>query len=374
MKKKLLSLAIAGVSVVAANSYAAGPTVYGKLNVSLQQIDQEKRSGTEAVTDVDNWQLLSNSSRLGVMGDFDINSSLKAVYKLEYEVYVDDGDDGSTVTDTNGEDDDVKSSVNSEFSQRNIYVGLQGKDWGTIIAGKFDSPLKAAQGTVDQFNDMYLSDIKYLMVGEDRPSNIIQYTTPSMGGLIVTAAIMPGEQTDDENASAQGEDDGVADYTSLAVEYKTGGLRLAAAYDGDLVNNDVLRLVGEFTMDQFQVGALYQMAESSDSDTAAAIYNPYSVTSLTGDSEQDSWIISGAFKANDKLKFKAQVGMGETKMEDDINDFGKLETQEIAAGVDYSLAASTTLFGYVSQISWDYKDLDVDGDGNTFGVGIDHKF
>jgi len=376
MKKKLLSLAIAGVSVVAANSYAAGPTVYGKLNVSLQNIDTEELGFNEneeldAVTSEDTWKLMSNSSRLGVMGDMDINSSLKAIYKLEYEVAVDDG------ANDNGR----------EFQQRNIYVGLQGKSWGTLIAGKNDSPLKMAQGTVDQFNDMYLSDIKFLMVGENRPSNIIMYSTPNMSGLILTAAIMPGEETEADDAAddAPSADDGIADYISVAAEYKMDALRLAAAYDSDVSNNDTLRLVGEYSMDQFQIGALYQKAESSDSDISEADFtdyldgiNTYSITTLVGDMEQDAFIISGAFKVNDKLKIKAQIGKSETDLkasiEGDDFDAGKLELQEIAAGVDYSLAASTTLYGYLSQISWDYKDANVDGDGTTFGVGIDHKF
>jgi len=370
MKKKLLSLAVAGASIVAAQmSYAAGPTVYGKLNVSFQNVDIEDLGvdadeNLAAVTREDNWQLDSNSSRLGVMGDAAINSSLNAIYKLEYEVAVDDG----------------SNSNGREFSQRNIYVGLQGKDWGTVIAGKNDSPLKMAQGTVDQFNDYGWADIKYLMVGENRPSNIIMYSSPSMSGLILTAAVMPGEETDFDGSNSDA-NDGIADYASVAAEYKTGGLRLAAAYDSDVNNNDVLRLVGEYAMDQFQFGALFQTAESSDSDISPADFadyqdgfDTYAITTLVGDSEQDAWIISGAFKANDKLKFKAQVGQSETKLKANDTDFGKLEMQEIALGADYSLAATTTLYGYFSQLSWDYKDANVDGDGTTFGVGIDHKF
>lgn len=361
MKKKLLSLAIAGASLVAANSYAAGPTVYGKLNVSLQQIDTEIPGLADTVVGEDTWKLMSNASRLGFTGDAEINSSLKAIYKLEYGVTV-DGD-----SDT--------------FTQRNIYVGLQGKDWGTIIAGKNDTPLKMAQGNVDQFNDMYLADIAYLMVGENRANDIIMYSTPSLGGLIITAAIMPGEETDDDEAadSVRGEDDGIADHASIAAEYKMDGLRLAAAYDSDVSNNDLLRLVGEFSMDQFQVGALFQTGESSDTDTALPEeiddVKVYSISSLAGDSDQDAFIVSGAFKANDKLKIKAQVGQAETKYkEKGISGSSKLETQEMAVGVDYALGSATTLFGYYSQISWDFKDADQDGDGSTFAVGIDHKF
>jgi len=376
MKKKLLSLAIAGASLVAAHSYAAGPTVYGKLNVSLQKIDTEIPGATDAVTGEDTWKLMSNASRLGVMGDLDINSSLKAIYKLEYEVAVDDG---------------ANDSGGREFAQRNIYVGLQGKNWGTLIAGKNDTPLKMAQGTVDEFNDYYLGDIKYLMVGEDRASNIIMYSTPNMGGLTITAAIMPGEQTNDDSVAAtgfskgpdatKGEDDGVADYVSAAIEYKMDALRLAAAYNGDVNNNDVIRLVGEYTASQFQLGALYESSESHDSDTKLAddptnttAFYVFNFSTLGGDSDQDAFIVSGAFKVDDKVKLKAQVGQSETKFKVKGGSSAKLETQEIAVGADYALAATTTLFAYYSQISWDAKALDQDSNGKTFAVGIDQKF
>lgn len=373
MKKKLLSLAIAGASLVAANSYAAGPTVYGKLNVSLQDVDLEEPNfgAGNADSAVDNWQLMSNSSRLGVTGDMEINSDLKAIYKLEYEVYVDDGDDGTEV----GDDDD---SVSSEINQRNIYVGLQGKSWGTLLAGKHDTPLKLSQGKADQFNDYYLADIKFLMVGENRESNTIMYTTPSMGGFMLTAAIMPGEESGEDSDV----DDGVADHASIAAEFKIDALRLAAAMDSDVANNDVVRLVAEFAMDQFELGFIYQMAEANDTDVDPAVtlagirgVDWHNIKTMVGDTEQDSWILSGAFKLNDKFKLKAQVGMGETDFAlPDVTGDETLEVEQMSIGADYSLAASTTVFGYYSNFAWDYTEADVDGDGSTFGVGIDHKF
>ena len=367
MKKKLLSLAIAGASVVAAQmSYAAGPTVYGKLNVSLQQVDLEVPDfvNDEAATDVDNWQLMSNNSRLGVAGDMEINSSLKAIYKLEYEVYVDDGDDG---------DDD-------EFKQRNIYVGLQGKDWGTLIAGKHDTPVKLAAGKADQFNDYYLGDIRYLMVGENRESNTIMYTTPNMSGFSLTAAIMPGEETDEAGASNEGDNDGIADHVSAALEYKLDALRLAAAIDSDVQNNDIIRLVAEYSMDQFEFGFIYQTAEANETDTTETLADLrgadwYEIKSMIGDTEQDAWVLSGAFKANDKLKLKAQIGMAETDFAvPNVTGDETLEVEQITVGADYALSSATTLYGYYSNLAWDYTEADVDGDGTTFGVGIDHKF
>ena len=87
MNKLLLSAAVATAMGFASQAYAAGPvdgTVYGKVNVSLVNDD----NGAS-----DEWKLNSNASRLGVKGKSAINEGLTFVYKAEFEVYVDDGDE-----------------------------------------------------------------------------------------------------------------------------------------------------------------------------------------------------------------------------------------------------------------------------------------
>ncbi|MFP3442472.1 hypothetical protein R0K18_32545, partial [Pantoea sp. SIMBA_133] len=77
---------------------------------------------------------------------------------------------------------------------------------GALIAGKFDTPLKSAQGKVDQFNDLQ-ADIKNIMAGENRTSNIVQYSSPRLFDAVgVSVAVIPGEEQ-----SAGAENDGPAD-------------------------------------------------------------------------------------------------------------------------------------------------------------------
>ena len=137
MKQKILSLAIIAASLNATTVLAGDPKVYGKANLSLNLTDDE---GTDTT------KLNSNASRFGIKGSFDASDSIKAIYKFEYETFIDDGDDG-------------KEDSNSEFKQRNIYAGFQG-GFGTIIAGNHDTPTKLAQGKIDRFNDLVLGDIK----------------------------------------------------------------------------------------------------------------------------------------------------------------------------------------------------------------------
>ena len=128
MNKSLLATVLPlALPLALPTAVSADVTLYGKANVSLQSTDESGSSTTEVV---------SNASRIGVKGSETLSEELKAIYKFEFEVHLDDGDnDGDT------------------FSQRNIYVGLQSNKMGTVIVGKFDTPLKVAQNKIDLFND-----------------------------------------------------------------------------------------------------------------------------------------------------------------------------------------------------------------------------
>ena len=130
---------------------------------------------TTAATD--EWKLNSNASRLGVKGKSEIAEGLTLVYKAEFEIVVDDGDcKGQT------------------FTQRNIMGGIKGS-FGTVWAGKHDTPTKLAQSKIDLFNDLE-GDIKNTFEGENRVSNIVAYSSPEINGFSSTVAMIPGEDAD----------------------------------------------------------------------------------------------------------------------------------------------------------------------------------
>jgi predicted porin len=378
MKRKLLPLLIAGMTAATANVALAGaPTVYGKINVTLNKYDFQGRTGTQAVDNLDDWQLESNASRLGVKGDFDITEGLKAIYKLEYEVFVDDGQStGNTGSD--------------EFNQRNIYGGLQGS-WGSIIAGKNDSPLKLIQTTntgseIDRFNDLPLGDIKNIMIGENRESNIIMYTTPNLSGFSATLAIMPGEESGISSATSKNDNDGIADRTSLAVSYGDKIFYAAIAADRNVQNSDTIRAAGEVTLGPVKVGALYQTAEVHDKDPvlAAGVPVPGSGTIaplaagqtdfLSNYKEQDAWLLGGEWKIAGPWKLKAQYGQSEsTPVTSGLDD---TELKLLAVGVDYKLNDNSKVFAYYASVEGD-GDSAITNDtieDKTYAVGYELKF
>lgn len=330
MKRNLLAPVILASTGITGAAHADDnlPTVYGKANISLNQSLMENAAGSRTQ---DNWTLNSNASRLGVKGSYAISDNLKAIYKLEYEVFVDDGDDGS--------------GNSSEFKQRNIYGGFQG-NWGTLIAGNHDTPVKLAQGKVDRFNDLILGDIKNVMEGENRVKNIIMYTTPKWGGFSATVASIPGE----ESGVVQGQgNDGIADGISSALQFKADNLSLALAHDRDVDGIDELtRLVGEFNCDHFKLGVLGQIADKKTS---------------TADSIEDAYLISAEAPVVGKLVAKAQF----SKSDDDVN-----RVRQKAIGFDYKLSKNAKLFAYHADVKT--KNNAAQSNDATYALGYEIKF
>ena len=317
MKKLLLSAAIASTMGFASHGFAAGPidgTVYGKVNVSLVNADDGSN---------DEWKLNSNASRLGVKGKSEIAEGLTLVYKAEFEVCVDDGDcKGQT------------------FTQRNIMGGIKGS-FGTVWAGKHDTPTKLAQSKIDLFNDLE-GDIKNTFEGENRVSNIVAYSSPEINGFSSTVAMIPGEDADNGN-------DGLADGVSYSVSYKQDDLYLALAGDQDVDGQDLMRAVAQYKVDALKLGFMYQQNE----DTA-------------GTKDESGYFISAAYKLDSAVTLKAQFG----SIEDDADGD---EEETFSLGADYKLAKSTKLYVFYTD-NTDSEENSADSENSAFGLGMEHKF
>lgn len=311
MKKSLLHIAIATFSLIALPSFA-DVVVYGKANVSLQQADENSNDKTEVV---------SNASRIGIKGSEVISGGLKAIYQFEYQTEVDDGTTAS----------------NQTFSQRNIYVGLQGSG-GTIIAGHFDTPTKAVQEKIDLFNDLE-GDIVNILRGEIRSKNIVQYTTPGSWGGFATSVAFVGKETD-----------GVDDGYSAAVSYTSPAFYVGIAMDQDVeaVDVDLLRAALRVTLGPVQLGALAEEYDNGVSDKE------------TGYLGSILWNITPNWAA------KIQYGQSDVKM---------LDGETASIGLDYKLSANMTLFSYYTTVENDVLvELANPRDDKYAGIGFDLKF
>lgn len=313
MKLKITILFVAGFLLAGGPAFA-GIDVYGKANITVQNSDDGGVSQVE---------LKSNASRFGVKGDEILGETLKVIYQFEWEV-----------------DPDGKSGADN-FSARNQFVGLAGS-FGTIKVGRHDTALKTAQGDFDLFNDLE-GDIKNVFNGENRLGNYIGYTTPEFAGAFsVTVNLFPGED-------AAAGNDGIADGTSVSLNYETETIYAALARDSGIDGDDVdtTRAVGGYKFGAAQVNLIYQVTDA-------------------GATDGDGYGASFAWKFG-KNTFKLQYADADIYQ---VAGFEDMLEKQASVGLDHKLGDSTKLFGFYTT-----GDVAATGESNDyFGLGIQHKF
>ena len=396
---KLLPLAVG--ALISANASAGFPTLYGKVFLTANSYDLEKNNfaltapgattykhvgATGVVTELDSVALESTGSRIGIQGDFGAANDLTVFYRIEYGIDVDNG------TNSNGR----------ELSQRNVFGGVRG-EWGQVLVGKNDTPVKTLQTTsvlrtdLDRFNDYPLADIGTYIAGENRPDNVIQYTSPILlGGLEVNLAAIQAEETGVEVSATNPQDDnGFATGQSLSVVYGKAKWYVGAAYESNVATADTLRLAGEITLGSVKLGGFYQTAERhEDYDTIGGLTSTFvgsTGTTLgvqnglnplaewdgaagTAYKDQDSAVINGQWKIAGPWSAKLQVGRATSTPSNTA--FADVKTDAAAVGVDYALSDAARLFSYYAQLKTkgDAAINTVASVDKTFAVGLDFKF
>lgn len=356
MKKLLLATAVAALSL---SSVQAAPTLYGKLNLTLDQVSNADFT-EDKVT-----ELNSNASRLGVKGEEKITDSLSAVYLVEWEVTGD------------GDDDTLKA--------RNRFAGLKFANVGTLKAGRFDSYFKTAAGSdQDIFNDNERLDFKDILVGEDRLNNVVGFESdPAMlAGLGFNIMFQQGEGTEDDAGEAR---DGFGDSISTSVTYESDiGLALAlagnfdvqskwAALDGKKLYTDAIRLTASYDfantgVDGLSIGGLFQQAEPSEEIAGS------------DDLEEQAFGLTLAYAIPDTaLTVKGEYVTAETS----ADGWDDREVDRYGLVVDYKLNKQTKLYGVLAQtkinealqVAYEREDDKKTEDKETVvGLGMEVKF
>lgn len=400
--KKFLSLAlVAAASALITTTASAGfPTLYGKVYLTASQYDLEKNNfvltaptattykhigATGTTTELDASAVESTGSRIGIQGDFGAANDLTVFYRIEYGIDVDNG------TNANGR----------ELTQRNVFGGVRGA-WGQVLVGKNDTPLKTLQTNsvlrtdIDQFNDAPLADIGTYLVGENRPDNVIQYTSPILlGGLEINLAAIQAEETGVyETAAKPQNDSNFASGKSLSVVYGKAKWYVGAAYETNVATTDAFRAVGEVTLGSVKLGAIYQTAERHENIDSLGAFSTFVGTTGTtlgaqngltllsewdgasGNAfkEQDGYVLNASWKVAGPWTLKAQVGSSTTTPTNAA--YSDVEADALALGIDYKLSDAARLFSY-------YASVKAEGDAKisteattdkTFAVGLDFKF
>ena len=359
MIKRLLALAV-GAAIAAPVSTLASTELYGRINLSVDHFDG-KEAGVPAGIGYDgssgSYELNSNKSYFGIRGGADFSSGLRGIYQLEFGVSADEGVTGDDLIFT-----------------RNSFLGLQ-SDFGTLKAGRFDTPLRALGASVDQFRDMQYADFANIVAGEWRASNIVQYSTPRIADMLTIAVATVASEEDDVTGTGA-PNNKMFDYLSVSALLELGdfyvglgydknnygiqggnGLYLSNAYSDNVnglgissldlgASNDIYRLVAGMDLDMVELGLLVQQAEDRNDS----------------DNKNRSYLLSAAVDLGDMVKLKAQYGETDFRQTD-------IRARQATIGADYRLGQQTKTYIYTTR-------QEVDGDRHfaVVGIGAEHRF
>jgi len=372
MNKKILAIAVAG-ALVAPFAAQADATVYGIVHNSIDKVDQGQQAGgtttsvTAATRPSDNWQVNDRASRVGVKGSEDLGGGLKAIYQLEWQV---------DTADANG--------AGSNISSRNQFVGLAG-GWGTFLFGRHDTPYKVA-GSADVFGDT-AADAQATggIIGrggwDKRANNAIAYISPSMNGLTLAAAVIPGEDATPTTATANAKTgDGLADAYSLAAIYGNGPFKFSLGYEkvtssflgggatSDAADIDALKVNLGYNGGNWTVGFTWE-----DADQA---YNSTANGGRDGDDKvvsQNRWLLTGTYNFGNNV-LKAAYGDVDHKTATDVKDSAGVQrtvargVERFSIGIDHKFSARTTAYVLYTQDDFDRNSNEVTDQNTALGT------
>ena len=224
--KKILNTNSFTFILLAMFSYQANADInfYGKINVSLEDVDSKTSDETE---------FKNNASRVGVKGSYDLSSGLKLSFQIEEEI----------------DPTDLRADGDKVFKERNTFVAASG-DFGKLYAGTHDTVFKQSQLKIDLFNDTR-ADIKYILRGENRMDSFIGYTSPDLiDGLNLTVNSI-------RQSSGNGE--------SMALRYSKNNVKAAFAIDQNVKGYDGERLSIMIPVGEVDLGLLYQSSKKLSS-------------------------------------------------------------------------------------------------------------
>ncbi len=282
MNKKLIALAVAGACVApAAMAQTANPvTLYGRVHVNVESVE-----ATGTVPLPRRTRVQDEASRFGIRGTEDLGGGLSAFFQLETAFYVDQNVNTGA----------ANGSTVSPFATRNSAVGLQG-GWGSLLIGRWDTPLKVAANSMDPFGDVTWGGQAIAMLGSGaggvsgqfdiRQQNVIQYWTPNWAGFSARLSMMANEG---KNAASNPRSNGATvGYTRgpIFITYAYHELKDYNAYSNSAASatsgtkQSLNALLGTFTFGPVKVGGIYhKIKRTGYASTPATTYN-----------DQKSWL------------------------------------------------------------------------------------
>ncbi len=161
------------------------------------------------------------NNRIGFKGSEDLGNGLKAIYNVT--IGVDLSGDNNTAN-------NIGSGVDNGIDMQNTYVGLA-SDFGTLMVGRNDTPLKTSTAKLDLFADT-MADYNATVGFDDvRADNAIAYVSPNFSGFQIAGAVISGGAST-VGAKENINSNSIGDGYSVAGIYSNGPFMGSIAYEG----------------------------------------------------------------------------------------------------------------------------------------------
>ena len=301
---------------------------YGKLNISLQATEEKGESFNE---------LKSNASRVGVKGKYSLDHDLTAIYKLEWQVNV---------------NDDSKDTLTA----RNQWVGVRG-GFGELTVGRSDTTLKVSQGKFDLFND-YEADLKHLFIGENRVADSITYKSPVFKHVQLLTSYIISDDIEADDPYSVGVFFGdlnlkKTDFFLSVAHDENMPVKFKPVDSGESSRTEALantRVTGMYKFGDLRLGAMFvdtEVVNTGKSETGYAANVSYKVGKVLAKVQYQE------FSGSDSISVGADYKLGKnTKVYAWYTDREGNEVTANDDGIDYILATK----------------------GQYFAVGMEQKF
>lgn len=352
MNKKLIATAM-GLAMAGGMSLAtADVKLYGQIDLSIDAIDQDGG--------VDDVNMGSNTSAVGVKGSEDLGNGLSAIFKLEWQVDVDDADLANS-----GYEDE---SGAGGFTGRDQWLGLKGESWGQLTFGTMSTTYKSSAAAIDPFyrtrnqaRNIGLHSSLHSGKGEEgqgRATNTVRYDSPSFGGVAFA-----GTYTLDNSEAGGAEDD---DPYSVGLTYKGGPVYAFVDYittsgGGD---DDAVQIGAKATFGGAAIYGIYEMDGGLITLRQYGSADPTSPTSGSGDGA-DIWSVGASYTIGNNL-IAVDYGVGDEADDVTVTDDDYTVWR---IGAKHNFSKRTMV--YLTHANF---DADEDGEVDLTSLGMRHNF
>lgn len=389
MKKKLISLAVAGAlaAPMAASAEGTNVTLFGSVQAEYSTVDIQGLSSQALIGDD------AGRSRFGMHITEHLGGGLKAKAHVEYGFNTGNGDIGFA---------------------RERWVGLANDHWGEVKLGRVQSPFKDFAGgqTIDRFSyttlhatgsgaTMYSPANGYGSGDQGFVNNAARYDSPLVEGFAFSAMLMPSDAdrldpiTGNGNPANAGGEDGEWDFQvagKYSMQFDAHGFDLFGGYSRDNVSTaqraaipglddeEVWRGGASWSIHNFRLSGQYEninnavgAATCTTGSQLGTVGDPRvacnSAMNLAGDGE--IWFAAAEYTIGNTI-LVAQGGRAHARTL--AGAAAGRDVDSFTVGAIHNLSRRSSLYGGYQRVMPDNNGPVADLDRNTYTVGVRHNF